>query len=183
MHLSLSAKSRALLGAVAIAFAIAGVVRAQVTKESVPGVTNFSKVGTTIACAGATSPAAVAEIKKLGYHSIINLRQASENGADVDAEAAAAKTAGINYVHLPLNSATPDPAVVPQFIAAVSAPANQPAFVHCASANRASALWLIKRVQVDGWEFDRAAAEAADLGLTSPALKKFASDYLAAHPR
>jgi uncharacterized protein (TIGR01244 family) len=180
--LSLSARSRTLV-AVAAALTIAGVARAQVTKETVPGVTNFSKVGTTIACAGATTPAAVAEIKKLGYHSIINLRQASENGADVDAEAAAAKAAGINYVHLPLNSATPDPAVVPQFITAVSAPANQPAFVHCASANRASALWLIKRVQVDGWDFDKAAAEAADLGLTSPALKKFASDYIAAHPK
>jgi uncharacterized protein (TIGR01244 family) len=184
MHLSLSAKSRALVGALTVALVIAGAAaRAQVTKESVPGVTNFSRIGTTIACAGATTPAAVAEIKKLGYHSIINLRQASENGADLDAEAAAAKAAGINYVHLPLNSATPDPAVVPQFIAAVSAPANQPAFVHCASANRASALWLIKRVQVDGWEFDRAAAEATDLGLTSPALKTFARDYIAAHPR
>jgi len=180
--LSLSARSKTFV-AVAAVLTIAGVARAQVTKETVPGVTNFSKVGTTIACAGATTPAAVAEIKKLGYHSIINLRQASENGADVDAEAAAAKAAGINYVHLPLNSATPDPAMVPQFITAVSAPANQPAFVHCASANRASALWLIKRVQVDGWEFDKAAAEAADLGLTSPALKTFARDYIAAHPR
>jgi uncharacterized protein (TIGR01244 family) len=180
--LSLSARSRTLV-AVAAALIMGGVARAQVTKETVPGVTNFSKVGTTIACAGATTPAAVAEIKKLGYHSIINLRQASENGADVDAEAAAAKAAGINYVYLPLNSATPDPAVVPQFITAVTAPANQPAFVHCASANRASALWLIKRVQVDGWEFDKAAAEAADLGLTSPALKTFARDYIAAHPR
>jgi uncharacterized protein (TIGR01244 family) len=182
--LSLSARTRALTTCLAVALAITGAaLGAQVTKESVPGVTNFSKVGTTIACAGATTPAAVAEIKKLGYHSIINLRQASENGADVDAEAAAAKAAGITYVHLPLNSAQPDPAVVPQFINAVSAPANQPAFVHCASANRASALWLIKRVQVDGWEFDRAAAEAADLGLTSPALKTFARDYIAAHPR
>ena len=76
-----------------------------------------------------------------------------------------------------------DKAYASPVITAVSAPANQPAFVHCASANRASALWLIKRVQVDGWEFDRAAAEAADLGLTSPALKTFARDYIASHPR
>ena len=152
-----------------------------VTKETVPGVTNFTRVETTIACAGATTPAAVAGIKKMGYASIINLRQASEPGADVEGEAAAAKSAGINYVHLPFNAASPDPAVVDAFLKAVTAPANQPAFVHCASANRAAAMWMIKRIQVDKWDADRAGAEAAALGLTSAALKTFALDYVQAH--
>jgi uncharacterized protein (TIGR01244 family) len=161
----------------------ATLVQAQVTKENVPGITNFSRVQTTIACAGATTPAAMADVKRLGYASVINLRQASEAGADVENEAAAARAAGLNYVHLPFNTAAPDPAVVEQFISAVTEPKNQPAFVHCASGNRAAALWLIKRVQVDGWDFDRAAAEAADLGMTSPALKTFAHDYVESHKR
>ena len=152
-----------------------------VTKETVPGVTNFARVETTIACAGATTPAAVAGIKKMGYASIINLRQASEAGADIEGEAAAAKAAGITYVHLPFNAASPDPAVVDAFLEAVTAPANQPAFVHCASANRAAAMWMIKRIQVDKWDADRAGAEAAALGLTSAALKTFALDYVQAH--
>ncbi len=152
-----------------------------VTKETVPGVTNFARVETTIACAGATTPAAVAGIKKMGYSSIINLRQASEPGADIEGEAAAAKAASINYVHLPFNAASPDPAVVDAFLKAVTAPANQPAFVHCASANRAAAMWMIKRIQVDKWDADRAASEAAALGLTSSALKTFALDYVQAH--
>jgi uncharacterized protein (TIGR01244 family) len=152
-----------------------------VTKETVPGVTNFARVETTIACAGATTPAAVAGIKKMGYASIINLRQASEPGADIEGEAAAAKAASINYVHLPFNAASPDPAVVDAFLKAVTAPANQPVFLHCASANRAAALWMIKRIQVDKWDADRAGAEAAALGLTSPALKTFALDYIQAH--
>ena len=128
-----------------IAIAIAAAVsltpvaaRAQVTKESVPGVTNFSRVETTIACAGATTPAAVAELKQMGYASIINLRQPTEAGADMDAEAAAAKAAGVTYVSLPFNGASPDPAVVERFLKAVTAPANQPVFLHCATANRAS---------------------------------------------
>jgi uncharacterized protein (TIGR01244 family) len=152
-----------------------------VTKETVPGVTNFARVETTIACAGATTPGAVAGIKKMGYASIINLRQASEPGADIEGEAAAAKAASINYVHLPFNAASPDPAVVDAFLKAVTAPANQPVFLHCASANRAAALWMIKRIQVDKWDADRAGAEAAALGLTSPALKTFALDYIQAH--
>lgn len=163
--------------------ALATTATAQVTKESVPGINNFSRVETTIACAGATTPGAVAEVKRLGYASIINLRQASEAGAEVDAEAAAAKAAGITYVHLPFNAAAPDPAVVDRFLKAVTEPANQPAFVHCASANRAAALWLVKRIAVDGWDVDRATTEATALGLTNPALKSFALEYAAAHKK
>src|SRR4029079_18952254 len=100
-----------------------------------------------------------------------------------EGEAAAAKAASINFIHLPLNAASPDPAVVDTFLKEVTAPANQPAFVHCASAKRAAAMWMIKRIQVDKWDADRAAAEAAALGLTSSALKTFALDYVQAHTR
>ena len=162
---------------------LASVARAQVTKEAVPGITNFARVETTIACAGATTPAGVAEVKRMGYASIINLRQASEAGANVEAEEAAAKAAGVTYVYLHLNTASPDPAVVEQFLKAVTEPANQPVFVHCASANRAAALWMIKRMTVDAWDADRASTEAAALGLTNPALKTFALDYAAAHKK
>src|SRR3982074_1268945 len=76
--------------------------QAQVTKESVPGIVNFAHVETTVACAGATTPAALAEVKRMGYASVVNLRQASEAGAELDAEAAAGKGAGVDYVNLPL---------------------------------------------------------------------------------
>ena len=133
---------------------------------------------------GASSAAELFErAKKLGYRAIINLRQANEPGADVDAESAAAKDAGIKYVHLPFNGSQPDPAVVDQFLTAVGDPANQPAFVHCASGNRAAALWMIKRMVVDGWDPDRASTEATALGLTSPALKTFAMDYASSHKK
>jgi uncharacterized protein (TIGR01244 family) len=162
---------------------IAPSLRAQVTKGTVAGVTNFAKLDTTIACAGATTPAAVGEIKKLGYASIINLRQANEAGANLDEEMSAAKAAGIRYIHLPVNGAAPDPAIVEGFLKAVTDPANQPAFVHSASGNRAAALWMVKRLLVDGWDADRASAEATALGMTSPALKQFALDYAAAHKK
>lgn len=168
---------------VAAATLTATIARAQVTKESVPGVTNFARVETTIACAGATTPAAVAELKKMGYASIINLRQANEAGADVDAEAAAAKAAGVIYLNLPFNAASPDPVVVERFLKAVTDPANQPVFLHCATANRAAAFWMIKRITVDGWDADRASTEATALGLTSSALKTFALEYAAAHKK
>jgi len=162
---------------------IGAALAAQVTKPPVAGVTNFSKVDTTIACAGAVTPEGVAEIKKLGYASIVNLRESSENGANVDAEAEAAKTAGLHYVHLPFNGASPDPAVVGQFLQIVTEPDNQPALVHCSSGNRAATLWLVKRLVVDHWDEGRALKEAEEIGLTSPALKVFALDYAASHRR
>jgi uncharacterized protein (TIGR01244 family) len=147
----------------------------------VPGVTNFAKVESTIACAGATTPAAMSEVKKLGYASIINLLLPNEAGADLEAEAAAARDAGVRYVHLPLNGGAPDPAVVDQFLKTVADPASQPVFIHCASGNRAEALWMIKRMVVDGLDGDRASTEATALGLTGPALKTFAMEYAASH--
>jgi len=156
-----------------------GLLLSQVTKPAVSGVTNFAKLDTTIACGGATTPQGVAELKKMGYASIINLRESSEQGADVDAETAAAKEAGIRFIHIPMNRTTPDPAVADRFLQAIGDPANNPAFVHCGSGNRAAAMWMIKRMVVDGWDADRAGTEAAALGLTNENLKKFAVDYAA----
>src|SRR6476659_2213856 len=82
--------------------------QSQVKKPTIEGITNFAQVETTVACAGAVSPSSVAGIKKMGFASIINLRLDTEKGADIEAEAAAAKAAGINFVHLPLNGSAPD---------------------------------------------------------------------------
>src|ERR1041385_9018397 len=108
-----------------------------VIKETLPGVTNFSKLETTIACAAATT----------------------------------AQAGGLNCPLPPFNGAMPDPAVADKFIIAVTDKKTQPAFVHCASANRAAAMWMIKRLVVDKWEADRAGTEAAALGLTNSALR------------
>ncbi len=169
----------------AIAVISVSVVSAQspVKKESVPGITNFAQIETTVACAGAVTPASVAEIKKMGYKAIFNLRLPTEQGADIEGEAAAAKAAGVNFVHLPLNAASPDPAVVDSFLKAITEPGNQPAFIHCASGNRAAAMWFIKRVVVDKWDNDRAMVEAAQLGNISQPMKTFALDYIQAHKK
>jgi uncharacterized protein (TIGR01244 family) len=145
-----------------------------VNKASVPGIVNFGYLDQTVACAGATSPAALADVRKRGYASVINLRVATEPGAEIDASASAAKAAGLTFVHLPFNSSSPDPMLVDRFLSALGDPKNQPAFVHCASANRAAVLWMVKRMVADRWDAERAAAEATALGMTSAALKAWA---------
>jgi uncharacterized protein (TIGR01244 family) len=166
-----------LAAALAVGLAVAAPVAGQVKKENVRGIVSFARLETTVACGGATSAAELPEIKKMGFASVINLRQASENGADVPAGEAAAKAAGLNYIHIPFNAGSPDPAVADRFISAITTPADQPAYIHCAGGVRAAAMWMIRRLVVDKWDVDRASEEATALGLTSPALKKFAIDY------
>jgi len=155
----------------------------QVTKETVPGVSNFARLETTVACAGAIKVEAIPEIKKMGYASIINLRQPTEAGADIEAHMAAAKAAGIRYYNVPFNGQSPDPAAADKFLDAITAKGSEPAFIHCAGGNRAASMWFIKRLVVDHWTVDRASQEAAALGMTSPALKQFGIDYANTHKR
>src|SRR3954469_4430743 len=159
----------------------------QVTKETVPGVTNFARLETTVACGGATKAEAVPELKKMGFASIINLRVASEPGANVDEEAADAETAGIKFFHIPFNTPAPDPKereqAADEYLKTLTTPGNEPAYIHCASGNRAAAMWMIKRIAIDRWDSERAGTEAASLGLTNQTLKQFALDYAQSHKR
>ena len=113
-----------------VACLVGSAASAQVVRQEVPGIRNFAKVESTVACAGAITPDAIPEIQKMGFASIINLRLATEQGADIDANIAAAKVAGIPYYHIPFSSSAPDPAVVDTFLKTIAAPGVQPAFIH-----------------------------------------------------
>ena len=152
-------------------------------KASLPGATNFTRVDATVACAGATTTEAYPELKKRGYVAVVSLRRDTEPGADIPGAKAAAAAAGLRYIHIPLDPAAITESDVDTFLKAVSDRANQPVYIHCASANRVGAMWLIKRVVVDGWDVQHATDEAVAIGLTNAALKKFAIDYATSHRR
>ena len=157
--------------------------QSQVKKENVEGIRNLARIESTVACAGAITPASVAGIKKMGFTSIINLREATEQGADLEGEAAAAKAAGITYYHVPFNGQQPTNGAVDQFLKAITSPGAEPSFIHCAGGNRAASMWFTKRVLVDKWTTDKAMAEATQLGFTSQPLKTFMMDYIKAHQK
>jgi uncharacterized protein (TIGR01244 family) len=166
-----------ILFALIAAAAVSPVSAQQVTKETRDGIKNFSRLETTVACAGAITADAMPEIKEMGFVSVINLREAQEPGADIETHRAAAEAAGLRYYHVPFNGAKPDPKAADEFVKIISSKEAAPAFIHCASANRASAMWLIKRIVVDHWDVAKAEAEAAQLGLTNQALKQWAVEY------
>jgi len=171
--------------ALLIALAVgAPVLAQQVTKPELPGVRNYARLETTVACAGAISAEqAVPAIKKEGFVSIVNLREASEPDANVEQEGALARAAGLKYFHVPFNGASPDPKAADAFVAAITSPGAEPAFIHCSGGNRAATMWMIKRMVVDHWDQDRATKEAMSLGQTSAPLRQFAVDYARSHQR
>jgi uncharacterized protein (TIGR01244 family) len=165
------------------ALGASAIVDGQVQKSEREGIRNFSRVDATVACGGAVEPSAYPALKRDGFVSVINLRLASEEGANVEQAKAAAAAAGLKYIHLPFNAAAPDSKVVDSFLAAVADKANQPVLIHCGSANRVGGMWMIKRVLQDGWSMDRAREEAQAIGLTSPQVTAFATDYINSHRR
>jgi uncharacterized protein (TIGR01244 family) len=173
----------AVIAGMSLVFSVVALGGAQVPATPVPGVINYTRVDATLACGGATPVDAYPVLKAEGFAAVINLRQADEAGADIRRSKAAAEGAGLRYIHIPLNSREPAAAAADAFLAAVKDPANSPMYIHCATANRVGAVWLIKRVLVDGWDVAKATAEAERIGLRNPRLKQFALDYIAAHPK
>jgi uncharacterized protein (TIGR01244 family) len=169
-----------LLSVSAVLLAVSATLLAQAKKETLEGVRNYTVVDATVGCAGATEVAAIPAIAAKGYKSIVNLRLETEAGANIAESRAAAEKAGVKFINLPLNATAPDMTVADAFIKAVTDPANQPVFIHCASANRAAALWMTKRLLVDKWDDAKALEEARLIGLTNAGLEKFAMDYVAA---
>lgn len=170
-----------LVGLLCAALWPAAVSAQEVTKKQIPGISTFAQIESTIACGGATTPAAIREIRNMGFKAVVNVRLASEPGALVEEEGAVVREAGLRYIHLPFDANAPDPHLIDHFIAAVTAPANIPVYVHCAAGGRAAALWMVKRVKGDRWPVQRALAEANALGLNDR-FRPWVLNYLRTHP-
>lgn len=151
-------------------------------KAGVSDVRNFTTVDATLACGGALGPEAIDSLRRAGFKSIVNLRDASEPGANVPDERAAAEKAGLKYIHLPFSNAKPEAARVDEFLKAFGDRSNLPMMLHCASGGRASVFWAIKRVLVDGWTVEKAFGEMPDLvkNVSEP-VRAFALEYIKSH--
>ena len=55
--------------------------------------------------------------------------------------------------------------------------------MHCTTANRVGAFWMIYRVLKDGWKVEDAEEEAKKVGMHSPGLRDFALEYIRKHQK
>ena len=149
----------------------------QALKDDVP---HILCVDERVATGGQPTDAAFAKLAVNGYRAVLSLRTASE-GIDLKHEQEAVEKARLHYVNIPVVSSAPKPEQVDEFIKAVKDKNNQPMLIHCGSANRVGAFWMIYRVVEQGWPEDKALDEATKIGLTSPMLKTFAHEYILSH--
>jgi uncharacterized protein (TIGR01244 family) len=163
-----------------------GPTRSEVEETQMSGIENFSQIektssfaGSRIGFGGATQAVAMASLKSEGFKAVINLRLSGEENLDLQGNSEAARAAGLNYIHLPLDTSAPATDVVEKFLATLGNERNQPVYVHCGSATRAAALWMIGRVLVDGWDIDAASAEAELIAAKPSQAVAFATAYIA----
>ncbi len=165
----------------ALVVVAAGAFVQQAEQPAYPSILNFLRVNKQVCTGGQPTLEDLATLKAEGIKAVINLRQPSEY--DAEAEAAKARQLGLRYFNIPVSVAAPKDAQADEFLKLTADPANRPAFIHCASANRVGAFWMIRRVLVDGWKMGDAEAEARKIGMHSPTLVEFARSYIARHQK
>lgn len=115
--------------------------------------------------------------KQDGLKTVINLRTAEELEFD---EAATLKGLSINYHHVPIKSAAAlKDDDFDKARKVLGDKKNHPVMMHCASANRVGAVWLVYRVLDDKVPYEKALEEAKKVGLRAPDLEAKAKDYIA----
>ena len=136
-----------------------------------------SKAGAKVAFGGATELTALPWLKEKGYRSVINLRAENERPGHIKQMKQQAELNGLHYTHLPFDPTVANN-VAETFIQQVRSKPNQPLYIHCNSATRAAALWLIFRVLEDGLDFDDARREVEGIAGRPDAAITFAKRYL-----
>lgn len=147
---------------------------------------NFLWVNTDYCTGGQPKLEDLAALKAQGVRAIINLRRPAEYDHAPNqtlrghaAEEARAKELGLRYFNIPVDPEAPADAQAEEFLKLMADSANRPAFIHCASASRVGAFWMIWRVRAQGWSLEEAEKEADRIGLSNPRTRAFAREHLA----
>ncbi len=120
---------------------------------------NFGKVNDHIYRGGQPKSADYRQLVEIGVKTIVDLRSDREPGARV-----AAERAGLRYINLPMAPRSyPQADAAKRFLEIVKDPANGPVYVHCAGGrHRTGAMLAVYRMEVDGWNIERAYQEMKD---------------------
>ena len=148
---------------VAFAFSASGEVPATADATAFP---HYRLVHPRIAVAGQPSAAGLAQLKDMGFKTVVNLRTEKEGAKD---EEAVVKAAGLAYVSVPVTAATLSQADAEAVGRVLEDAAAGPVLLHCSTANRVGAIWALLQVR-KGKNLDEAEAEGRAIGLQSPAL-------------
>jgi uncharacterized protein (TIGR01244 family) len=125
---------------------------------------NYHLIRPGLATAGQPTEQGLTQLKALGFKTVINLRLPIEKWTGNEAETV--KGQGLKYVTVPVNPLTFGAEEVAAVRAVLDDPSAGPVLLHCASANRAAAVWGVIEVE-RGRSIEEVEAEAAKAGMTS----------------
>jgi uncharacterized protein (TIGR01244 family) len=141
---------------------------------------NFLRLNAEVCTAGQPSLEDLERLKQQGVRTILNLRRPEEDPEGQQSERKRAVELGFEYVVIPIDAANIQTSQVEAFSEVVRDAKKRPLLIHCRSAGRVGALWLIHRVLNDGWTCSRAEEEARKIGLSGQGLLDFALGYIQA---
>lgn len=130
---------------------------------------NFLPITERVVGGGPPSAETIAEMKSLGYSTIINMRTSGEAGVAEEAELAAA--AGLHYVHIPISGSTTNLRNALALSQALESAPDGKVLLHCGSGNRVGAMWGLKEAIENGLDADTASEVARRSGMRSASLE------------
>ena len=110
--------------------------------NQIKAVTNYNRATTQVATGGKLNEGGVQELAEKGFKTIIDLRTEAEGTL---AEKQAVEAAGMRYINIPVTSAGISEEQLTNFSSMVEQAAT-PVLLHCASGNRAGAMWTAYRL-------------------------------------
>lgn len=123
----------------------------------------FPFEGEAILTGGQPTPGQLERAQRLGYKTVINLRQPDEKD---NTDPARVQDLGMTYVSIPINGAADMTEEKARALAEVLETAESPMMVHCASGNRVGGLFALKAYYIDGMSPEEALAVGKAAGMT-----------------
>ena len=117
---------------------------------------NWRAVDESIGTSGQPTEAQLGAIADAGFKTVINLALHDDPRYSLPDEAKTVRSLGLNYVHIPVQFATPTEQDLQAFFAAMDAHGGEKVWIHCAANMRVSAFLGLYRVTRQGWPEDKA---------------------------
>jgi len=138
-----------------------GTIAAQLAQRvELPGVPNFGEVTGTLYRGGQPSKDGFDELKKLGVHIVVNLRDDNS-----ETERPLVTAAGLEYVAIPWNCRHPANSLAAKFLQVLRENPGKKIFVHChAGVDRTGLMVAVYRMTEQGWTPEQASDEMKDFG-------------------
>ncbi|HEX8764875.1 MAG TPA: tyrosine-protein phosphatase [Candidatus Acidoferrum sp.] len=149
-------------------------------KLHLAGIHNAGKIHEVLFRGAQPKENGLAELKKLGITTIVDLR--GEDREKSEWERGAAETLGMRFVHLPVSGwAPPSDEQVAQFLALFRDDPQQKVFVHCRFGDDRTGVFVAAyRMAVDQWSPEQAIEEMYFFGFNGfwhPSMKKFIREF------